>query len=93
MSAYALTKKGAEAALEALDEMWGPCDIQLAFRAIKSVDPRRTKYVFDRIRNEMCGMAPRKSIVGLSEDCLVTTLNYGEKLWLEPAVSSAPYPR
>jgi len=92
LSGYAITKKCAELAMDAIVPFWNIVDIQLSFSLFQSVEIGNTLPNFWKRRTTIKAMAPQKSLIGLSDMALNTTCtDTGKKKWMPKGWDSIPY--
>lgn len=91
LSAYAITRRGAEIAIEAMKPLWCIADSQLAMRSFMSLSNNEL-WPFKRTKNLMVAKAPLKSMIGLSRLSEYTTFSYdGKKPWVDLDWNSIAY--
>jgi hypothetical protein len=93
LSAYAITRKGAEIAIEAMKPLWCIADSQLAMRSFRSINNNEL-WPFKRTKDLMVAKAPSRSMIGLSRLSEYTTFSCdGKKPWVDEEWNSIAYDR
>jgi hypothetical protein len=92
LSGYALTKYGAELAIDALFPFWCPADMQISLSLFGSINIGTMLPSFKKRGATIKAKAPDLSIIGLSESSRYTTFTCsGFKKWMPTGWESSPY--